>query len=121
VLEVGDDLDGRAPLVSMREGGKEGSWRTGGPWACCWTGPRGGVKKERGLDGLGRKEEKRERKKEKREWARPKEKRREKKNCIQMHLNLNLKFEFKWKTNSKTMQCGMKCAKPIFSYVSFYS
>jgi hypothetical protein len=58
---------------------------------------------------------KRERKTRKREWAGPKEKRWEKKNCIQMHLNLNLKFKFKWKTNNKTMQCSMKCTKPIFT------
>jgi hypothetical protein len=39
---------------------------------------------------------------------------------MQMHLNLNLKFKSKWKTNIKTMQCGMKCTKPIFPYISFY-
>jgi hypothetical protein len=119
VLEVGDDPDGRAPPVSEREGGKEGSWRAGGPWASCWTGPRGGGKKERGLAGLAARREKRE-EKGKGEWAGPKEKKSEKKNCIQMHLNLNLKFKFKWKINNKTMQCGMKCTKPIFPYVSFY-
>jgi hypothetical protein len=57
--------------------------------------------------------------KRKREWAVPKEKKREKKNCIQIYLNLNLKFIFKWKRNNKTMQCGMKCTRPIFPYISF--
>jgi hypothetical protein len=31
VLEVRDDPDGRAPPVSVREGGKERSWHAGGP------------------------------------------------------------------------------------------
>jgi hypothetical protein len=35
-------------------------------------------------------------------------------------LNLNLKFKFKWKTSNRTMQCGMKCTRPIFPYISFY-
>jgi hypothetical protein len=77
-------------------------------------------KKERGLAGLGRKEQKERGKKKKREWAGPKYKKREKKNFIQMHWNLNLKFKFKWKTNNKIMQCGMECTKSIFPYVSFY-
>jgi hypothetical protein len=37
-----------------------------------------------------------------------------------MHWNLNLKFKFKWKTSNKKMQCGMKCTRPIFPYISFY-
>jgi hypothetical protein len=31
VLEVGDDPDGWAPPISVREGGKERSWRAGRP------------------------------------------------------------------------------------------
>jgi hypothetical protein len=58
MLEVGDNPDGWAPPIIVRERGKEESWRVGGPWACCWIGPRGGGKKERGLAGLGSKEEK---------------------------------------------------------------
>jgi hypothetical protein len=58
-------------------------------------------------------------KKGERRWAGPKvEKEREKKKCIQMHLNL--KFKFNWKTSNETMQCGMKCTRPIFTYISFY-
>jgi hypothetical protein len=38
----------------------------------------------------------------------------------EMHLNLNLKFKYKWKTSNKTMQCSMKCIRPIFPYISFY-
>jgi hypothetical protein len=34
---------------------------------------------------------------------------------------LNLKYKSKWKTNNKIMQCSMKCTKPIFPYISFYS
>jgi hypothetical protein len=47
---------------------------------------------------------------------RERERERERKKCIQMHLNLNLKFKFKWKTSNETMQFGMKCTRPIFSF-----
>jgi hypothetical protein len=136
VLDVGDDRDGRAPPISMRRGrgdgaGARGSLGRGGGRAGCaqWR-----ERRERRLVGLGRKEGKNGR--ERPSWAVPRgrkrkeekedglgqnrEKRERKKNCIQMHLNLNLKFKFKWKTNNKTMQCSMKCTKPIFPYISFY-
>jgi hypothetical protein len=41
VLEVGDDPDGRTPLVSVREEGKERSWCAGGP-----LGRGGGERKQ---------------------------------------------------------------------------
>jgi hypothetical protein len=65
VLVVGDDPDGWAPPVSVREGGERELARAGGPWAGCWTGPRGGGKKERELAGLGSEEEKERGKKKK--------------------------------------------------------
>jgi hypothetical protein len=43
---------------------------------------------------------------------------REKEGEKEMHLNF--KFKCKWKTNNKTMQCSMKCTRPIFSYIYFY-
>jgi hypothetical protein len=103
--------------ASARVGLWAGERRHGGrllDWVVRWREE----KKERpaGLDRVGEKE----REEREREWAGPKEKKREKKNCIQMHLNLNLEFKFKWKTNNKVMQCGMKCTKPIFPYISFY-
>jgi hypothetical protein len=65
--------------------------------------PRGRKRKEEKEDGPG-------------QWR----KKREKHKCIQLHLNLNLKFKFKWKTSNKIMQCGMKCTRPTFYYISFY-
>jgi hypothetical protein len=77
------------------------------------------VERKKGRLGLGRVEEiERGKRKRKREWAGPKEIKGKKKNCIQMHLNL--KFKSKSKKNNKTMQCGMKCTKPIFPYIPFY-
>jgi hypothetical protein len=69
-----------------------------------WARPRGRKRKEEKEDGPAKKEKKREREKK----------------CIQMYLNLNLKFKFKWKTNNETIQCGMKCTRSIFPYISFY-
>jgi hypothetical protein len=78
-------------------------------------GERGEIERESGPVGpRGRRKTERRRR---RKWAGLKEKEREKKKNIQMHLNLNLKFKFKWKT--RTMQCGMKCTRPIFPYISF--
>jgi hypothetical protein len=66
----------------------------------CWAGPCG----RKGREG------------KKREWAGPKEKEGKKQKNIQMYLNLNLKFKFKWKTSNRTMQCSMKCTRPIFPF-----
>jgi hypothetical protein len=105
---------------------EEGERREGAGWA---AGPgrkmvgwavqggkkgRGGVgpagphrrREEKGGAGLGQEEKRRKR---------------ERKNCIRMHLNLNLKFKFKWKTSNKIMQCGIKCTRSIFPYISFCS
>jgi hypothetical protein len=97
------------------------SWAGGGAGRLGLSGRAGERKGEEerpaGLGPQGRKD----RKRREREWAGPKEKKREKKNCIQIYLNLNLKYKSKWKTNNKIMQCSMKCTKPIFPYISFYS
>jgi hypothetical protein len=79
------------------------------------------LREERKGEGGGPWGSKKRNGKKRRNWAGPKEKERGKMKCIQMHLNLNLKFKSKWKTSNKTMQCGMKCTRPILPYVSFYS
>jgi hypothetical protein len=77
-----------------------------------------GRKKKRpvGLGLAGEKGEKGRRKgkgRGRRKWAGPKEKEGKKK-------NLDLKFKFKWKASNRTMQCGIKCTRPVFPYISFY-
>jgi hypothetical protein len=80
-----------------------------------WAGWAGGGKNEAAA-GLGGAVEGEKGKKKKGVGRAKREKEREK----EMHLNLNLKFKFKWKTSNETMQCGMKCTRPIFLYISFY-
>jgi hypothetical protein len=117
-LEVGDGPDGWGPLGGGGEGEESAAelgWERGGDA----VGPCGGGKRK-GWMGCGEKKRKGGGREEK--WAGPKEKKGEKKKIIQKHLNLNLnlKFKFKLKTSNKTMQCGMKYTRPIFSYISFY-
>jgi hypothetical protein len=108
----------RAPPVSEQEKGRR-------ELACAWAiGPR--VKRSEASARLGRAVEAEERKRPAglghagREGEREKEKeivgraQRENEGVKEMHLNLNLKFKFNLKTNNKTMQCGMKCTRPIF-------
>jgi hypothetical protein len=47
---------------------------------------------------------------------------REKRKGFKLREKQAYSFEFKFnrKTNYKTMQCGMKCTRPIFPYISFY-
>jgi hypothetical protein len=108
---------GRKELGCAEKKGKQAArWREERELG--WASP-GKEKGKKGLVGPGRKEEKRG--KRKRESGPGQIRKRGRKDCIQIHLNLNLKFKFKWKTNNKTMQCGMKCTKPIVPYISFYS
>jgi hypothetical protein len=124
----GDDLDGQGSPDGEREEGEE----TGGAgWA---VGP--GKEERSRLGRLGRlgREGRKEEKKEKADWARScrrkgregkkKEKvgraKRDREGEKEMHLNLNLKFKYKWKTSNKTIQCGIKCTRSIFPYISFY-
>jgi hypothetical protein len=122
VLEVGDDPDRWAPPVRERGGEERRGARLAGPreeaHAAGHLG-RAGEKegKQRGQLGWAVREEKEKRRKK---MGRAKREREREKKCIQMHLNLNLKFKFKWKINNKIMQYGMKCTRPIFSYISFY-
>jgi hypothetical protein len=91
----------------------------------CWAGE----KKSEATAGLGHAVEGEERKgqldwavreekkrgEKKREWDGPKEKEEEK----ELHSNV-FEFKCKLKTNNKIMQCGMKCTRTIFPYISFY-
>jgi hypothetical protein len=122
-LEVGDDPDGWVQTISERRGrgtaaGVRADWaREEATGRARWRerrersqlgwAVRGEKKGRKNPVGLGRKEEKEKRT---REMGRAKKEKREREK--EMHSNafeLNLKFKFKWKTNSKTMQCGMKC------------
>jgi hypothetical protein len=135
-LKVGDDPDGRGPPGGEREerGVGLGRWaRKGGAEQPAGLGHAEGKEGEgAGQAGLDRAVERKKKKRllgralreeaergEKERVGRAKRERGGEKKNIQMHLNLNLKFKFKWKTNNRTMQCGMKCTRPIFSYISF--
>jgi hypothetical protein len=136
-VEVGDDPDGRASPVSERGRGRGGRAAVRATCARELGRARGEEEKKemgcmeelgctvekekkKGLGRLGWAAREKKREKGKGKVGRAQLEKREKKNCIQMHLNLNLKFKFKWKTNYKTMQQGMRCTKPIISYISFY-
>jgi hypothetical protein len=136
-LKVRDGPDGRGPPGG--EGDRGADWAAGsgegeakqlaglgraveikkraaGPGLAGGRGEKGKKKEREWVSGAAGRRKRKGRKR--RKWAGPKEKEGEKKKNIQMHLNL--KFKFKWKTSNRTMQCGMKCTRPIFSYIPFY-
>jgi hypothetical protein len=112
--------EGRRELERMGRRAGDGASRpcAGGPVVGLGRAVEG-RKRESQLGWAARRKKREE--KEKKRVGRAQRENEGENNCIQMHLNLNLnlKFKFKWKTNNKTMQCGMKCTKPIFPIFSF--